>query len=149
MALGQEAPPTLVPWPMHEIGSLDDRPVNHDLPNDRRAIHDPAFHHRLDHTVYDCPVHDRLHDLPLDDAAFDDRSDDVPLDDATLEARRFVLIIDLDAAPNGSRLERIIIVFQRMPSAELGGGRGSCGHDCGRAGERGDAAYGECFHEGT
>jgi hypothetical protein len=108
---------------MHEMRSPDERPVNDDhFPDDWPVMNDPAFHYRLDHPVDHCSFHHRMHDLSLDYPALDDWTNDAMLDDPTLDARRFVLIINLDAAPNGSMVEHIII-FQRIPATELRSGR--------------------------
>jgi hypothetical protein len=148
VSLGQEAPPALVPWAMHEMRSPHDRPANHDhFPDDRPVMHDPAFHNRLDHPVDDGPFHDRLHDFSLDDASLDDGTNDVALDNTTFDTRRFVLIINLDAAPRATA--EPIVVFERIASAELRGGRSGCDYGRGRIGECGHTTYGECLDKRT
>jgi hypothetical protein len=137
-----------MPWAMHEMRTPYDRPVNDDdLSHDRPLIHDPAFHHWLNHTVNHCSLHDRLHDFSLDNPALNNRTYDVTLDKPALHARRFVVFINLNAAPSGSMVKHIIIIVQRIASTELRSGRSGCEHGSGRIGECGHAADGKCLHK--
>jgi hypothetical protein len=149
VSLRQEAPPALVPRAMHKMRSLHDRLANDDhFSNDRRTIHDPAFHDRLNDTVDHRSFDDRLNDFSFDNAALDDRTNDMALDDPTLYVRHFILIINLDVATTGSTVEHII-VGERIASPELCGGRGGCRYSAGRIGECGNSTYSEDLHKST
>jgi hypothetical protein len=128
---------------MHEVRSPHYRLADDDdLSDDGRAMHDPAFHDRLNHAVHDGSLHDGLYDLSLDDATLYDRSNDVTLYDAALHARRIVIILDLQAAPSETMVEHII-VFNCIGSTVLRSGGRGCDDGGSRIGERGQATYGE------
>jgi hypothetical protein len=130
---------------MHEMRSLYNRPANDDDFSDNWPVmYDPAFHYRLDHTVDHCSFHDWLHDLSFDNAALNDRTSDVALDDPTFDAQRFVFILNLDAAPNGSMVE--IIIFDRIAATELRGGRSGGDYRGRRIGECGHTTDSEGLH---
>jgi hypothetical protein len=75
-----------MPWAMHEMRSPYHRPVNEDhLSDNRLLMHNPTFHHRLNYTVNHCSFDNRLHDLSLDDPAFNDWTQYVSLDDPALD----------------------------------------------------------------
>ena len=134
---------------MHEMCSLEDRPLNDDyFSDDRLLIHDPPFRNRLDQTVNYRSFHDRAHDLSLDNAALNDRPNDAALDYTTLDPRPFILVFSLNDAANGSMIKRVIIV-QCIASTELGGGRIGCDHGSGRIGEGGYTTDGKCLHKRT
>src|SRR5687768_11577794 len=108
---------------MHITGSTNDRLMDDDhLPNDGGAIHDPAFHDRLNHMVNHRPLQDGLYDLSLNNAALNNGADDVPLDDPPLEARLVVVVLHHDLAASRSIFKSLIVV-QRIASPKLRGSR--------------------------
>lgn len=127
-----------------------DRSANDDdLSNHWPVMDNPAFHDWLDHAVDYFPLHERRHDLSFDDAALDDWTNNVALDDPTLPpARSFVLISNLDAAPNRLMVKRILIL-KCIASTKLRNGRRRGGHDGGGSGYRGNATHSKCLQKRT